>query len=250
MLCAPDLGKVVLGYDKPDRPIDRVFIHCSATSNKRTTVLDVDQWHKGAPRYWNCCGYHYFIRSDGVIEQGRSLEVTPAAQEGHNTGTIAICLNGLTDLDFSSSQYNALRKLADEIWEAHNKKVTFHGHCEVSSKTCPVFKYKVVLNLDAAGRIKSTAVGSHLPPIKPAAPLDAASMTITRVPLGIAINVGHPHVRVLQGLLTAFSIRHPGPCDGDFGEKTKASVIAFQEESDLVPDGLVGAVTWEALEKL
>ena len=36
----------------------------------------------------------------------------------------------------------------------------------------------------------------------------------------------------------------PGPIDGDFGPKTKASVIAFQKWGGVTPDGIVGDQTW------
>lgn len=39
----------------------------------------------------------------------------------------------------------------------------------------------------------------------------------------------------------------PGPLDGVFGKKTEMAVIAFQVSIELVPDGLVGAMTAAAL---
>jgi LysM repeat protein len=41
----------------------------------------------------------------------------------------------------------------------------------------------------------------------------------------------------------------PGPIDGIFGPTTHAAVIAFQRSRGLVPDGLVGVLTWTALGK-
>ena len=35
--------------------------------------------------------------------------------------------------------------------------------------------------------------------------------------------------------------------DGDFGPKTKATVIEFQRENNLTPDGIVGPITWDCL---
>ncbi|ADY57486.1 Peptidoglycan-binding domain 1 protein [Syntrophobotulus glycolicus DSM 8271] len=40
----------------------------------------------------------------------------------------------------------------------------------------------------------------------------------------------------------------PGMIDGIFGPKTQAAVIAFQSCCCLVPDGIVGPITWAALE--
>lgn len=39
----------------------------------------------------------------------------------------------------------------------------------------------------------------------------------------------------------------PGPIDGIFGTKTQAAVIAFQRSKNLVPDGIIGIMTWTAL---
>lgn len=39
----------------------------------------------------------------------------------------------------------------------------------------------------------------------------------------------------------------PGPIDGIFGSRTQAAVIAFQRSRNLVPDGIIGVMTWTAL---
>ena len=39
----------------------------------------------------------------------------------------------------------------------------------------------------------------------------------------------------------------PGEIDGDFGDKTEAAVKAFQEKYELEADGIVGPLTWAAL---
>jgi len=137
-----------MNFYKPKRHIDRVFIHCSAASRPDITVEDIDSWHK--QRGFSEVGYHYFIRTNGTLERGRSLEKTPAAQRGHNSNTIAICLNGLHYHDFTDEQFDTLIDLCQEI-NAAIPGVTFHGHREVSSKACPVFNYREVLNLSSTG---------------------------------------------------------------------------------------------------
>lgn len=160
-------------FQKPKRAIDRVFIHCSAASRTSVTAAEIDRWHKD--RGWNGIGYHYFIRTDGTLEAGRDLEHTPAAQRGHNRHTIAICLNGLEVSDFTEAQFATLQKLCSEINQACDG-VTFHGHREVSPKSCPVFDYKRVLGLDAAGKMTSRTVDPVIAAPTQSAMADAEEM--------------------------------------------------------------------------
>ena len=139
-------------FDKPQREVDRIFIHCSASNNPAHDDISViRRWHK-MDLGWSDVGYHYFIKKDGTLEIGRDLEKTPAAQRGHNVGTIAICLSGLEEEDFTEEQFHTLYNLCEEIGN-QIPEVTFHGHCEVSDKTCPVFNYKKVLKLDSYGKM-------------------------------------------------------------------------------------------------
>lgn len=137
-------------FHPPARPVSRVFIHCSdsdrADHDKACVVRD---WH--LKRGFSTIGYHFYIRKDGTLETGRDLEVVPAAQQGHNANAIAICLGGRNT--FTEAQFNTLRDLCGQI-HAQLPLVTFHGHREVNAlKTCPNFDYRVVLGLDARGRL-------------------------------------------------------------------------------------------------
>lgn len=140
-------------FKKPKRYVNKVFLHCSADDNPKNDDWRVmDAWHKA--RGWSGIGYHFFIKKDGTIQNGRSLEKTPAAQAGHNVGSIAICCHGLLKEKFTQAQFDSVKALCYAINEAYNKKVTFHGHCEVSAKTCPVYDYRKVLTLDKLGNIR------------------------------------------------------------------------------------------------
>ena len=54
-------------------------------------------------------------------------------------------------------------------------------------------------------------------------------------------------VRRLQELLAALGL-DVGPADGDFGARTEAAVLEFQHRAGLLADGIVGPLTWQALE--
>jgi len=142
-------------FSKPDRDIDRVFIHCSASGLAAHDDVEVIRsWH--LKNGWSDIGYTYYITFDGTVHRGRDVEITPAAQRGHNTGTIAICLSGLAVGDFTQEQFESLRNLCEQI-DDRIPDVTFHGHCEVSDKECPVFDYKEILNLTDLGVIQRTS---------------------------------------------------------------------------------------------
>lgn len=55
-----------------------------------------------------------------------------------------------------------------------------------------------------------------------------------------------PAVTQLQERLKTLGFL-PGSVDGFFGEATQSAVTAFQEQSNIVPDGVVGPATWSAL---
>jgi len=133
-----------VGFQKPKRKVSKVFIHCSDSDiDTHDNIATIREWHLA--RGFNDVGYHYFIRKTGKIENGRSLELIPAAQVGCNAGSIAICVSG--SKEYTEQSMEALKSLCKSINKAYNGNITFHGHCEVSNKTCPVFDYKTVLGI-------------------------------------------------------------------------------------------------------
>ena len=232
-------------FRKPSRPVRRVFLHCSASDNPHhDSVAVIDQWHR--ENGWSGVGYHFFIRKNGILEQGRDLERTPAAQEGHNVATIAICLHGLAPNGFTAAQFETLRGLCKQIAEAYGGAVSFHGHCEVAAKSCPVFPYKGVLGLDADGHLNPTkiAVGNiEIMDIPDLSGVEVMAMGKAVLKLGSRGSA----VKGLQRLLTQLGY-HVGAIDGQFGARTQAAVAAFQLDNHLAADGIVGRVTREALE--
>lgn len=138
---------------KPARAVFKVFLHCSASDHPEHDYAKVlESWHLA--RGFSEIGYHFFIRKSGLIETGRDIEKVPAAQEGHNTGSIAICCHGLLVDLFTEEQKHQLRALCMRFNWLYKGGLTFHGHCEVNAgKTCPVYDYRAWLGLDAAGRM-------------------------------------------------------------------------------------------------
>jgi len=216
---------IMIEFVKPKRQVDRVFLHCSASSRPEHGSVDVIKaWH--LQRGWSDIGYHYFLPFNGDIQIGRDLENKPAAQAGHNRGTIAICLHGLLKTDFTYNQFDALQGFCKQINNAYSGKISFHGHCEVSEKPCPVFDYKEVLNLSDSGYLK---INNKMPTLDL---FDTGIDVITlQKQLNIFLEKYNSHINV----------------DGIFGQATAQIVIFFQMENGLKPDGIVGPKTRLAL---
>lgn len=231
-------------FQKPARPVSRVFVHCSASDNPaHDNVATMDAWHK--ERGWSGVGYHFFIRKDGMLEIGRDLAKIPAAQEGNNTGTIAICLHGLDVAKFTEAQFATLRGLCHQINSAYRGVVTFHGHCEVSAKSCPVFDYRDVLDLGSRGRLPVTFAD---PAKKLEVPtLEGQGIEVLETKI-MSLKIGHTGelVKAMQAALNRLGY-FTGAIDGQFGPRTRAAVMAFQADNHLIADGVFGALSREVL---
>jgi hypothetical protein len=142
-----------VSFKCPERRVTRVFLHCSAWDGKvigQKLAETINEWHLA--NGWAGVGYHFVVDHMGGICTARSLSVTPAAQLGKdgkgNIETIAIMTNGLWDFtaDALRSTY-VLCQAIDDAYKLANKPVTFHGHCEIDPKPCPVYDYQALLGL-------------------------------------------------------------------------------------------------------
>lgn len=239
------------------RSVDRIFLHCSATdaSGPRfegaALAATIDEWHARRWRRRNgyAIGYHYVIDKRGVISTGRPVSMIPAAQRGHNTGSVAICLHGLRKGLFTREQFSSLRDLVLQLYRdaaSHRRRrplPTVHGHCEVAAKACPVFAYKAVLELDRYGypdyvmrALRHTPPLAHVP-VKAMAQTAASLETV--LPM-LRYGSRGSAVAKVQRVLNI-------PDDGLFFNQTRRAVKKFQKAHGLKPDGIVGPLTWKAL---
>jgi len=223
------LGKPFERYERPGRTINRVFIHCDASSNPNTTVQDVHRWHK--ERGWSGIGYHIYIDNAGKAWHGRDLASVGAHTSGYNTGSLGICVNGLHLADFNESQFDELRRICEQINEAHSGGMRFSEHNDVAAKACPVFDAYAVLGLDSKGYI---ADGGRPPP----STIQMIQMMVNLAQVGFGDK--HGDVALIQRLLEI-------KADGIFGPQTEAKVKEYQRNQGLAADGIVGRATWERL---
>jgi hypothetical protein len=108
-------------------------------------VEEITRWHV-KDRGWRTIGYHYLIDRNGTVATGRPVEQVGAHVQGHNTGTIGVCLiggHGSSETDqfaehFTPAQDKALRHLLADLQHRYKiGKVT--GHNSYAAKACPGF---------------------------------------------------------------------------------------------------------------
>ena len=59
------------------RDINKIILHCSATKEgQEFDVNDIRDWHK--QRGFTDVGYHYVIKLDGTIQEGRNIRTIGA----------------------------------------------------------------------------------------------------------------------------------------------------------------------------
>lgn len=127
------------------RPINKIIIHTSYTpAGREHDVEDIRAWHKA--KGWKDVGYHYIIKLDGTIEQGRALDNIGAHTKGQNQGSIGVCYIGGMNKEGrapedtrTEAQKHALTQLIKSLNVVFGGTLTVHGHNEFSSKPCPCF---------------------------------------------------------------------------------------------------------------
>lgn len=127
------------------RNINRIIIHCSATkAGENITAETIRKWHVEG-NGWSDIGYHYVIKLDGTIEEGRPESRAGAHVKGHNADSIGICYIGGYSKDMqpedtrTPEQKQSLKNLITELKQKHKDAEVF-GHRDFTDlKSCPCF---------------------------------------------------------------------------------------------------------------
>lgn len=129
---------------------DFIAIHCSATGPKQNVgAKDIDKWHRA--KGWACIGYHYVIRRDGTVEEGREETVVGAHVQGWNEVSLGVCMVGGVNADdinkaennFTEAQFASLKQLLVDL-KVRYPKAKIQGHRDFPDvkKACPSFEVK------------------------------------------------------------------------------------------------------------
>lgn len=133
-------------------PVTEVILHTSATPGDWHKGKTADQmrdeirrWHKD--KGWRDIGYHRVFAPDGTVAMGRSIYDVGAHVQGHNSGTIGLCMipvrthKGVKTFEtyFTEAQRRAVKEYIAELRGLTDiQKVS--GHNEYAAKECPGFR--------------------------------------------------------------------------------------------------------------
>lgn len=127
-----------------------IAIHCSATGDKQDIgAKDIDRWHRA--KGWKCIGYHYVIRRNGTVEEGRIETQIGAHVENWNAVSLGICLVGGVDANdpkkavnnFTKAQFESLKQLLVDLKSRYPEaKIQGHRDFPAVKKACPSFDVK------------------------------------------------------------------------------------------------------------
>lgn len=130
---------------------DFIVVHCSASApSVNADAAMIDRWHR--QQGWQCIGYHFVIKRDGAVEEGREVEKIGAHVADYNAISVGICLSGGVDdaqkpqNNFTPEQFTALAKLLKELSIKYPSAV-IQGHRDFPkvAKACPSFDVRAWL---------------------------------------------------------------------------------------------------------
>jgi N-acetyl-anhydromuramyl-L-alanine amidase AmpD len=126
------------------RQINRIIIHMSYTPPSMDIgAARIREWH--GERGFKDVGYHFVIRRNGVVENGRPVEQQGAHTLGQNVDSIGIVLIGGKkenendwECNYTSCQWRALDRLCRDLIVKY-KITDISGHKDWAARGCPGF---------------------------------------------------------------------------------------------------------------
>lgn len=193
----------------------KIILHHAAASG--ATVQQIHQWHLA--NGWAGIGYHFYIRKNGEIWQGRSIDTVGAHCCGENSDSIGICFEGnFESEEVGDIQINSGKELISYILGKYPKLKIF-GHKDFNATACPGRNFPLEEFSERTDHMTNLKKGSK-----------------------------GTDVKILQVLLNLEGASLE--TDGDFGALTDAALRQFQSERGLASDGIAGQATWQALSEV
>lgn len=135
------------GLDRQsDQRITELFLHHPADVHDLAHIdrdQEQDAYMRGIQNFhmdsrgWGDFAYNFAVFQDGEVYRGRGRNVVPAAQFGHNTGTVAVlCVLGDNETP-TPEMHRALRNLKNYLDGKVGRDLRVRAHGDVFATSCP-----------------------------------------------------------------------------------------------------------------
>lgn len=118
---------------------DAIIVHHIGNTNADVSAATVHQWH--LHNGWSGIGYHFLIRKDGTIEEGRPLQTVGAHCHGENGHTVGINIVGNFEVaEPEPEQMDAAARLIAALCRCYAlipSASTVFGHRDFNATACP-----------------------------------------------------------------------------------------------------------------
>ena len=141
----PPIRKLFLRFTEyEERPSTEVIVIHHAgfpDGDKDSSAEEIHKFHQEV-NGWAGIGYHYVIRKDGTIEQGRKPLAVGAHAYQHNKNSVGICVAGNFELvKVPSVQMDSLKLLTAWLCQRYHlnpmQKGVIVGHRDLNDTACP-----------------------------------------------------------------------------------------------------------------
>ena len=225
-----EIKKVNLTWTGTLRPltqkIQKLVMHHMA--HPTWTFEQVHAFHQGPRRGWHGIGYNYWVAFDGTIYEGRGENIGAHAHAEWNPITYGIGFQGDFDANnnMTDAQVRSGAWICKKLMKQHGLSVDdIVGHKDVNATACPG-RYFRMADLKAAVLTEPQSGGVDL----------------KRGDRGISVERWQN--RLMQWNKDAL----PGyGADGSFGPETVTWTNNFKSEAGHPADGVVDALTWDAM---
>ncbi len=218
------------------------------------SVEQIHEYHKSV-KGWSGFGYHFYVRRDGSVWQGRPIDAVGAHTLGYNAESVGVCFEGnFENEQMSEMQRRSGGELVGYIRGIYPSVTAVKGHGELRNTACPGKNFPLSeissgpaqsngaqpqQNRVKLFQVAAIADGFKLPKYGADGKWGSETEGVAkRAVCKRRLFYRYKNLtRIVQGAVGV-------EVDGKFGAKTHAAVIAYQRANGLVTDGEWGINCW------